>query len=332
MSRLSALSPLLALAACAPKVWVNPQVSDPQQMERDRYACMKENSALTEHLTAGKSMVQAGQSIEVDPQLFDACMRARGYTPARSRGGEDHKSRWIRREAHSQGPVIEAELGAGRLPGLMAQASADLSPLADGSPSELEITGDPALDAEFGLSGRAGLVMRPSPTLDLGVWLGVRSSSTDAGVSCGEQSTGLDVDESSLCQGSYGSRAVPVLSVGARARPPSAPRLWAGAELGAQTVGPIPADDDTFALVSPESPDGVEVSLHLAETPGVILPFVRGGVGLDLVHSDPLGVALGCGIEVSLRGKALGEGEGQGPNVGGTCTATLRLSPRGSED
>lgn len=324
---------LLFSVACAPKKWVNPQVTDPQQVDRDTYECMKENSALAEHMTANRAGVRAGQSIEVDPQLFEACMRARGYAVAPRKKRGDQEVRWIRRPPQSQGPVVELELGAGPAYGLDRSMATDLSPALDGSASVFDLSpSSESLDVELGGAGAAGLVLRQVPHLDLGLWLGVRSTDVYTTVDCGTAEGAYEVVSGQVCDYAYDSWLAPTLAMGARLRAPSAPRLWAGAALGGQLVGPVPTSDEVVTITGPEQTDEeVAVALKLGASGRALVPYARLNLGVDLVHPDPLGVALSCGVELALRGAVISGESGGGERLGGpTCSVTARLSPRRS--
>ncbi len=325
----SHLAMLVLLSACAPKRWVNPSVTDPVQVERDRYDCMKENTIVEDHMTVDRAGARAGQRLEVDPVLFEACMRARGYTAVRERQREPGDPGWLRRPSSSEGLVLEVGGSAGTVFSLYQRGTADLAPLLEDPEAEAAIRTSEHLDTTGSTQARAGVVLRPSPNLDLGVWAGLRPTGSEAWITCDAEGLSQDHDLESACIDQYESSTSPALSAGLRLRAPAAPRLTLGAELGAQTVGPAPTGEERVTMYGEDQEDGQEFALNAPGSDRYLVPFLRLGAGLDLIHPDPLGLALDCGAELALRGGVLaGEAEGDGLTGAGTCGLTLRLAPK----
>lgn len=325
----SCLAVLALTAACAPKRWVNPSVTDPVQVERDRYDCMKENTIVEDHMTVDRAGARAGQRLEVDPTLFDACMRARGYTAVRERTREAGDPGWLRRPSSSEGLVLEVEGSAGTVFSLYQGGTADLAPLLEDPQAEAAIRTSEHLDTTGSTQARAGVVLRPSPNLDLGVWAGLRPTGSEVWITCDAGDQAYDLDDGDACIDNYQSSTSPALSAGLRLRAPAAPRLSLGVELGAQTVGPAPTGEERFTADVEGDEDGQEFALNAPGSDRFLVPFLRLGAGLDLIHPDPLGLALDCGAELALRGGVLaGEAEGDGLTGAGTCGLTLRLAPK----
>lgn len=330
------VSGLAPLVACAPRRWVNPAITDPQQIAQDQYACMKENSFVSSEVTVNKSAARAGEQMKVDPRLFDACMAARGYVAERGRERPAGDPGWLERPAPSRGPVLEADLGFGAVWGVEHQAFADLSVLLEDPSQEPPVHSVAVLGSEAALLTRIGVMARPSPMLDVGGHVGVRPSRNLVQLDCDEDDGDLQLEDEDLCMNGDVQRHLAwVVSGGARLRPPSAPRLSLGAELGAQTLGATTALEEKLRVEGGAITEPVEVSFGVQEIPAAIVPFVRGSLGVDLVHPDPLGLSLGCAVEVALRGGELlrdaPEGwlsDATGQTAVGSCALTVRLDPR----
>lgn len=319
---------LLPLLACAPKRWVNPSITDPQQIEKDRYACMKENSFVAGQVDSGRAGLRADQVTKVDPALFEACMRARGYTAERGRQRGPDRPRWLVRPARSEGLVFEADLGMGGSWSQEQQISADYTALISDAAADPMITSTTALTAPAAPMARLGVMARPSPRLDVGGRVGVRSAQSRTYVACEAGDTTAAEDLEEVCgQGFYDSGASFEVAAGARLRPTSAPRLFTSAELGAATAAPAPTVEGEVTVYDSTMTEPVNTRLSVGSEPVAVVPFLRLGLGADLIHPDPLGLALGCSAELALRPRAIAGAPEDGQGVTAACAITVRLSP-----
>ena len=327
-SRFPTALALLPLLACAPKRWVNPAITDPQQVEKDRYACMKENSFVAGQVDSGRAGLRADQVTKVDPALFEACMRARGYASERGRERRPDRQRWLVRPARSEGLVFEADLGMGGSWSQEQRVSADYTALITDASANPVITSDTALTAPAAPMARLGVVARPSPRLDVGGRVGVRSAQSQTYVGCEAGDTTAEGDLEEVCgQGFFDSGVGFEVAAGARLRPTSAPRLFAGAELGAATAAPAPTVEGAVTVYDSSMTEPVNTQLSVGSEPTALVPFLRLGLGADLIHPDPLGLALGCSAELALRPRALAGEPEDGQGVTASCAITVRLSP-----
>jgi len=283
---------------------------------------MKENSFVAGQVESDRRGVRADQVTKVDQQLFQACMRARGYAWVKVQDPGPTKPPYLTRAARSHGVVLEAETAFGGAWFAERDATADFSPLATDLAASPELVSATVLAAEATPSLRIGAVGRLSPSVDLGGRVGIHS--TFATTSIGYAGEGVYVDSDFAAnETALGVDAAAI----ARFRPQAAPRLFAAAEVGVTQVPTVPSvDEDVEVEVDATSLETV-AHLHLDEEPGALVPYLRVGVGLDLLHPDPLGLAFGCSADVALRSTELVGSSTKGDPWTADCALTVRLSP-----
>ena len=322
---------LLPLVACAPKRWVNPAVTDPQQVERDRYECMRENAFVAQHASVDQRGARSDQRTEVDPQMLEACMAARGYTAVRGRERDPGDPGWVARPPSSTGPVVELGAGLAQVWSADRRVSANYQPVIADPGAAPQVSTSAQLTVDPSPIAVVGLLARPSARLDLGGHQGVARSEASTYFDCdlGDQAGSFDTDE--LCdESSYSSASVWRVSADARLRPPSAPRLWLGGSLGLTPIADLPAYQADVTVDDSSLTEPIPSTLAVDAASGGLAPYLGLGLGVDLAHADPLGLSLSCAAELALRGARIGDApipEG-GPRFAGGCLVTSRLSLR----
>lgn len=312
----------LALSACAAHHWTHPTITDPLLIDQDSYACMKENSFVAGHVESDKHGVRADQVTKVDQQLFQACMRARGYAWSEVEKEAPEQPPYLKRAARSQGLVLEAETAFGGTWSAEREATADFTPLASDMGAAPDVRSASVIDAELAPSLRFGAIGRLSPNVDLGGRVGVRSAGPTTYVDT--RGDGVYVDSAT---NQFDSALGVDAAVIARLRPDAAPRLFAAAEVGVTNVPPVPVLDEKISVENDSTGERTEASIHLDAEPWALVPYLRVGLGLDLIHPDPLGLAFGCSADVALRPTTLVGDSTNGNQVTADCALTLRLSP-----
>lgn len=312
----SALTVLVALAVggCAPKKWVHPSY-DELRSEKDLYECMKEHSYKNKHASFGEGGFRSGTRVDFSNELVRGCMASKGYEQVKERESGGSGGDWVLAGPKEDAIVVEAgpHLGAGF--GRQARTVASV-----GSAGQPQI--EQSLQGSTGWGQvwpSVGLHVRGGQHLDWTVEGGVRGGPAEARVSCGDTS---DDSFSANCneQYQYNQSLVAFASTGVHGRAPGFPRLTGHVEFGAQGLARIEGAALDMEVYDPNSGEHEQHEVMVPGQAGAMVPYVRYGVGLDIVHPRPVGFAFQCSVQSTIGLPNIKQSAGE-------CGALLRWAP-----
>jgi hypothetical protein len=328
---------LLVVGACAPKhiTWVHREHTDPVRLEQAQFECLKESRYSSRDVSVTKTGANAGTNMKVDERLFQACMRAGGYVPAPpdpdapARG--EWLGKWLRAPAPQGTVILEATGGIGGSFGTDVRALVAIPAYETGQEVATDIVRRAQVNTFSPMGqGSLGAWVPVSNRVEVGGVVGLRpSASWGPEVECyGPNSNGCTED-------GWRNVSTGLVAAGVGWRPPGTTRLLLSAGLGAERAPRVAGLSGGTLVYDEESSESRTVRYTVEDEPGRILPFVRFGIGFDLVHPKPLGLGVRCSVEQLLGNGVLSGSAPTGADWAGSPTTTIgncglsvRLDPR----